>query len=643
MSNTQLANEMAFFPLPLIQVIEASQGQLVDKNLIERSLDTPDWTPDHLWQAGAYFHTRFQLKRAMPYYHRLLQWTTYDSGIQADVFQAIGHVFLLSELYQDAKDAFKRSAGLKPDAKIDFFLAECNRYLNLRAEEEQDLQRFIAGYQVQDALLARAYVHLIQARDGAGRAEEARQLCLQAADALDSWGFALQAQSYRPLLPTDSPLPAPGQAAGGEQIHFEEFFEVYAYRSAWDQEYLKPKLETQAAFVSEKIRQLLPAEKLAQDRASSSGRRIVIVGGFHRPDCEPYLDALIALCRKNSVTLISTGPLPARLREEEWLRQVQSSEQFYRLYEAIQSHAPDLLIYLDAGPRSPASYLLASLRLAPVQAVMGVHPCTTGHRSIDYFLSFDWLEPENASADYSESLRLLKGTPSQAAGLPEKFIEREVFNLPADLHHYVCPVTCASVHPAFMQQLAEILTLDPQGQILLPTHSPALDTRFRAHFAAAHGELSKRLHFLPPIDRLASLSLCRAADVLLDPMYNGLSYSLWQLIPLGTPIVTWAAGQARGRYAAGLYAQLEVTDSIAPDAASYARTAVALAQNTEARTAFREKIEARKRQLFQYPDFLASLETFVSEVLDTPQATSQAAPQAQPEVPLATPAPEAGA
>lgn len=640
MSNTKLANEMAFFPLPLIQVIEASQGQPADKNLIERSLDTPDWTPDHLWQAGAYFHARFQLKRAMPYYHRLLQWTTYDSDIQADVFQAIGHVFLLSELYQDAKDAFKRSAGLKPDAKIDFFLAECNRFLNLRAEEEQDLQRFIAGYQTQDAMLARAYVHLIRARDGAGHAEEARQLCLQAAKALDSWGFALQAQSYRPLLPTDSPLPPlspQGQAASGEQIHFEEFFEVYAYRKAWDQEDIKPKLETQAAFVSERIQQLLPGEKLAQDRAASMGRRIVIVGGFHRPDCEPYLDALIALCRKNSVTLISTGPLPARLREEEWLRQVQSSEQFSRLYEAIQSHAPDLLIYMDAGPRSPASYLLASLRLAPVQAVMGVHPCTTGHRSIDYFLSFDWLEPENAAADYSESLRLLKGTPSQASGLPEKFIERASFNLPADRHHYVCPVTCASVHPAFMQQLAEILTLDPQGQILLTTHSPALDARFRAHFAATHGELSKRLHFLPPIDRLASLSLCRAADVLLDPMYTSLSYSLWQLIPLGTPIVTWASGQARGRYAAGLYTQLEVTDSIAPDPASYARTAVALAQNAEGRAAFREKIEARKRQLFQYSDFLASLEAFVSDVLDTPQAAppAEAVHQAQSEAPEA--------
>lgn len=620
MPNPLLENDLTFLPDRMIQTIHSAQDAHLDNSLIERSLDTPDWTLDQLWQAAVYFHLRMFLDKAMKYYHRLLQWAQHDNGMQSDILQAISHVFLLSELPQDALNTLQRAQKMRADAKIYFYLAECHRLLNQPQQEKLSWMAFIESHTSPDAMLSLAYSKLIQHFDASGLWQEAQELCQAAAHRLDSWAFAFQARHYQPLLPAAPVLPAVDGELDGQRVFLDEFSENYLYRICWRTAAPLAQLSAAGDFVAERMNRFLPQAEIASQRSASSGRRIVVVGNFANPDHAPYLDVLVELCRRHSVTLISTGSLPPRLLEEDWLRQIQTNDSVMHVYRAIQNHAPDLLIYTEVGPRSPAAYMLASLRLAPIQAVMGLYPLSSGLANLDHYLSFDWLEAEEAQAEYRERLHRLAGTPALSPGLPDRFIPRERFNLPATCRHYLLPLTCASLHADYLPQLAEILRLDPQGQILLPSYDPAIDARFREFFAADWGECVQRVHFLPPMSRLALLSLCREADVLLDPMYIGLSYSLWQLIPLGTPIVTWEAPQARGRYAAGLYRQLGVTDSLAPTPLAYAETAVRLAQNAQFKAEFREKVAASQQQMFQHQVYLASLEAFISQVLDTPVA-----------------------
>jgi len=46
---------------------------------------------------------------------------------------------------------------------------------------------------------------------------------------------------------------------------------------------------------------------------------------------------------------------------------------------------------------------IAGLRLAPVQCTAWGHPVTSGLPTIDYYLSSQLMEPENAQAHYSEN------------------------------------------------------------------------------------------------------------------------------------------------------------------------------------------------------------------------------------------------
>ncbi|HEY2250158.1 MAG TPA: tetratricopeptide repeat protein, partial [Planctomycetaceae bacterium] len=71
----------------------------------------------------------------------------------------------------------------------------------------------------------------------------------------------------------------------------------------------------------------------------------------------------------------------------------------------------DVLFFADIG-MDPYSYSLAFHRLAPVQCVTWGHPVTTGIPNVDYFLSSELLEPDNAQKHYTEQLVRLKGLPT---------------------------------------------------------------------------------------------------------------------------------------------------------------------------------------------------------------------------------------
>ncbi len=71
--------------------------------------------------------------------------------------------------------------------------------------------------------------------------------------------------------------------------------------------------------------------------------------------------------------------------------------------QQIRADRPHILVFLEIGMQ-PIMSLIAALRLAPVQCTTWAHPITSGLPTVDYFLSSDLMEPEDAQNHYSEKL-----------------------------------------------------------------------------------------------------------------------------------------------------------------------------------------------------------------------------------------------
>ena len=128
----------------------------------------------------------------------------------------------------------------------------------------------------------------------------------------------------------------------------------------------------------------------------------------------------------------------------------------------------DVLFYPDIG-MDPVTSTLAHSRLAPVQCTTWGHPVTTGIDTIDYFISSEALETEDAEQHYTETLIRLKNLPIYyyRPELPRPARSRADFGLAAEAHVYACPQSLFKLHPEFDAVLGGILRGDPRGTLLL--------------------------------------------------------------------------------------------------------------------------------------------------------------------------------
>lgn len=283
--------------------------------------------------------------------------------------------------------------------------------------------------------------------------------------------------------------------------------------------------------------------------------------------------------------------------------------------QAVAELRLDILHYPDIG-MSPFTYLLAYARLAPVQTASWGHPVTTGLDSIDYFLSFDWAEPDGAEAHYSETLVRLSRPPVfyEPFTVPETRPPRSDFGLPDRGALYGCPQSLFKFHPDFDRILEDIVRRDPSGWIIcLEGHPQLLTQRLRARWSAAgRTGLLERVVFLPrlPLDRF--MLLMTHMDVQLDPVHFGSGNTMYESLVYGVPVVTWPGQYMRGRIVSGIYRMLDLGDPpIAATPDEYSALAVDLANNRRRRQSLQDELLEKVRGLYadmaavrEFEDFL---------------------------------------
>lgn len=292
--------------------------------------------------------------------------------------------------------------------------------------------------------------------------------------------------------------------------------------------------------------------------------------------------------------------------------------------DALRAWAPDVVIFPDIG-MDRFVQAVASLRHAPVQVTTWGHPVTSGMATIDYFVSADACEPDDADAHYSERLVRLPRLGT-FLDLPDPVAADAVAGPDDHPIRLLCSQSADKLHPGHDVLFAAILQACPAARLdilcsMRTNVADALATRMRAAFAAAGVDFDNRccVHPRLPVDDY--YRFIAQADLCLDSLdFSGGVTSLdalWR----DKPIVTLPGTLMRGRQTSGMLKLLGLDDLIAADHADYVRIAIRLANDPGLRAGLGERIRAAKRSLYRDQGVVVALAQFLRTVEAPERAT----------------------
>lgn len=288
--------------------------------------------------------------------------------------------------------------------------------------------------------------------------------------------------------------------------------------------------------------------------------------------------------------------------------------------QAIADQRPDVLIYPEIG-MDPMTLKLASLRLAPVQAASWGHPETTGLPTIDYYLSAEDLEPDDAQEHYSERLVELPhlGCCYEALNSEPLALDLASLGIDAGSPFLLCPGMPFKYAPQFDWVLAEIASRLGRCQLVFfvpdaENLAQILQRRLESAFASRGLRFRDFGIFVPWQSGPAFDGLLSRADVFLDTIgFSGFNTAM-QAVEAGIPIVTREGRFMRGRLASGILKRMGLQELVAASEQDYVRLAVRLIQDRGYRERVRELIESKRYVLFGDTSPIDGLETFLSKV-----------------------------
>ena len=318
-----------------------------------------------------------------------------------------------------------------------------------------------------------------------------------------------------------------------------------------------------------------------------------------------------------------TDALTAHLRD--------NSHQFHHLPGNIDATAAQIasdglhiLVYNEIGMNID-TMLLAALRLAPVQCMWWGHPVTSGLPTMDYFLSSDLMEPQDADQHYSETLIRLPNLSLcyYPPKLPEKPMPRKALGLPADRFIFLSPQSIYKYLPQHDDVYPSIAQKAPHAYFIFISHkSPQvtrrLQNRLRLAFARHNLDADRFCFFSPRLDAHGFLSLNLAADVFLDTLAWSGGKTTLEAISAGLPVVTSPGRFMRGRHAYAMLKRMNIEETIAPDVNAYCAIAVRLANDPEHFKAVKARFDRRRHRLYKDRVFMTELEKLYCSLAQHP-------------------------
>ena len=282
----------------------------------------------------------------------------------------------------------------------------------------------------------------------------------------------------------------------------------------------------------------------------------------------------------------------------------------------IRGDGLDVLVYPELG-MDWTSFALAALRLAPRQYAGWGHPVTTGHATIDAFITCGAMEPQDAAAHYTEKLVMLPGigTRYETLVVPDA-ASRDRFALPDDRTLLLCPQSLWKIHPDNDGLFAELLEANPDALLMLfAGRHPAITDRFMRRLERVFGErdiaVRERVRVLPQVGHDDYLRINLVCDAMLDTLHWSGGNTSLDALACGLPVVTLPGAYMRGRQSAGMLELLGVRELIARDRADYLRIAARLIADRAWRRELAGRIRAGRANLFDVSDAIGSLQNLL--------------------------------
>lgn len=279
----------------------------------------------------------------------------------------------------------------------------------------------------------------------------------------------------------------------------------------------------------------------------------------------------------------------------------------------------DLLFYTDLGMNTQMNYL-AMQRLAPIQMTGWGIPHTSGIRTIDYYLSSELAEPEDAQDHYVESLVRLPGLPCcyLSSKLELYEVPRDYYVLPPGAPVFGCLQSLYKLHPDFDAALEELALANPDAAFVF-VESPrrSFTERFIERIRKTAPHFHEQLIFLALMNRYEFIALSNVIDVLLDPFYYCSGITFYESTFVGTPTVTLEGRFLRSRFVAAGYKLMGISNPpVAQSVEEYVAIATRLMQNPVERAQLREELRQKARQhLYDDLSYVRGFEEFCQQAV----------------------------
>ncbi len=566
----------------------------------------PDYAHAHYMQGAALFH----LSNFDESLHHIERALTLDARI-ADAWMVAARIFKHKALYDKFEAALARVLALTPhraDAKL--ILGEVlwnkNQFQQAMAQWQAVLSQ--APHKLEPQL--RLALSLPGIYQDAGDVERARSSLVAALSRLKQNVAAFANVPTKDLL---------------REILFNNFFLAYQGRDD------KTIQRDYADFVFALLAPRLPQAFAPIAPRPVNNRRIrvgFVSGLLYASTVGNYFSSWITDLPRESIESIVfyTGERTDHVTKTVIAhaeRFVQGDLSIERLAFAVQSEALDILVYPELG-MDPKIFVLAAMRLAPIQVCAWGHPMTPGHRNIDYYLSCAEMEPADAQRHYSEKLFLLPGMgtryamPAPPAG-DAATKTRDDFQLPLGKTLYLLPQSLFKIHPDNDRLITALLKQDDNSVLVMfaapyPAWTQAFVERLSRAFTEAGLPTAGRVKVLPNMSHDDYKRINQLSDVMIDTLYWSGGNTSLDALAMGLPIVTLRGEFMRGRQSAAMLSMMGLTDLIAQNEDDYLRIALRLGTDIEFRQHAAKRIVDQRHKIFNDPAPIEALADFFKRI-----------------------------
>ncbi len=292
--------------------------------------------------------------------------------------------------------------------------------------------------------------------------------------------------------------------------------------------------------------------------------------------------------------------------------------------ELIQKDKLHVLIFPEFG-MDPMTVKLGCLRLAPIQMTSWGHPDTSGLPTIDYYLSSELMEPDNAQEHYTEKLVKLPNLSIYYTSLAiqPQVINKEEIGIKNDEIMFWC---CQSLfkylpqHDDVFPRIASYLS-NCKFVFIQYNKGEYVTKAFQQRLSRAFEEYGLNYQdyciFLPFMDTSRFAGMAAIADVFLDSIgWSGCNSTL-EALAHNIPVVTLPGDLMRGRHSMAILKMMGIEETIAATKDEYVKLAVRLGQDAEYRQRIKKQIGENKYKLYRDLKPVRALEDFLLKVVGT--------------------------